>query len=176
MARPASLSLTMPKSSSVVSSIMTSSTYTGRDSPPPVEAKAINGQGMERSIGHTGSIEDQPTSPEFTSLPPFPSSPTSTSRQAREASRGFFSNLKASKSSSKVHHIEPTIRQVSEDVPRNHTADSVSITDPSLSSSVDNTSVAKSEGKHLEIMETIFVVLTSLKTSNPRSTKSPGDL
>ncbi|MCJ1311591.1 hypothetical protein MMC25_005264 [Agyrium rufum] len=56
-----------------------------------------------------------PTSPSFTSLPQFPSSPESTPKHAREPSRSIFANLKAAKSSSKIHTIEPTIRKVRQD-------------------------------------------------------------
>ena len=56
-----------------------------------------------------------PTSPSFTSLPPFPTSPDSAPKHVRDPSKSFFSNLKASKSSSKIQQIEPTIRQVRQD-------------------------------------------------------------
>ena len=56
-----------------------------------------------------------PTSPSFTSLPPFPTSPEATPKHVRDPSKSFFSNLKASKSSSKIQQVEPTIRAVRQD-------------------------------------------------------------
>ena len=121
MARPASLSLAMPMSMSTVSSTMTSPTDDRSESPsPPKRVKAINDGDVVPSNTKRTSNDDQPNSPDFTSLPPFPSSPVDMPRLVRESSRGFFSNLKASKSSNKVNHVEPTIRQVSEDLPRSN--------------------------------------------------------
>lgn len=117
MARPASLSLAVPKSTSAVSSTITSPTDAGSSSSSPRVLLSTNGT-MDQQMGQQLTNEDEPSSPDFTSLPPFPSSPKDTPKHAREPSRGFFSNLKASKSSNKVHHVEPTIRQVSEDTPR----------------------------------------------------------
>ena len=59
-------------------------------------------------------------SPKLTSLPPFPTSPKTAPKHIRDQSRSFFANLKASKSSNKIHAPEPTIRQVSEDSSRGH--------------------------------------------------------
>ena len=53
-----------------------------------------------------------PTSPTFTSLPPYPTSPQHTPKHARDPSRSFFANLKASKSSVKIQSPESTIRKV----------------------------------------------------------------
>lgn len=115
MARPASLSLAVPKTTSAISSTLTSPTDAGSSSSSP---RGVN-PAIDRSAGlpivQQPTKEDQPSSPEITSLPPFPSSPKDTPKHAREPSKGFFSNMKASKSSNKVHHVEPTIRQVSED-------------------------------------------------------------
>ncbi len=118
MPRPASLSLAMPKRTSVISSTITSPTEAGSSSPSPKGTKAANNRGAEASAVTSPSAEDQPHSPDFTSLPPFPSSPKDIAKHSREPPKGFFSNLKASKSSHKVHHAEPTIRQVSEDITR----------------------------------------------------------
>ena len=130
MPRPASLSLATPKSSSAVSSTVTSPTDAGSamSSPASAHANPVPSGGSARhhkaskSIAATfpepQSSEIKPHSPEITSLPPFPSSPKNSTRHPRESSRGFFSNIKASKSSNRVHHVEPTIRQVSEDLPR----------------------------------------------------------
>ncbi|KAL9126522.1 MAG: hypothetical protein Q9217_004446 [Psora testacea] len=130
MPRPASLSLAMPKGTSAVSSTVTSPADAGSGMSSPANTNA-NPVVPGPSAGHhkaskseaTGlsepqSLEIQPTSQEITSLPPFPSSPKNASRHAREPSKGFFSNLKASKSSNKIHHVESTIRQVSEEIPR----------------------------------------------------------
>ena len=56
-----------------------------------------------------------PTSPSFTSLPQFPTEPESAPKHVREPSKSIFANLKASKSSTKIHMIEPTIRRVRQD-------------------------------------------------------------
>ena len=115
MARPASLSLALPKSASPVSNRIISSTDGGSSPSPRHTSNAENPQPLEPH-----SIEDPSNSPDLTSLPPFPSSPKDTSDQVREPSRSFFTNKKASKSSNKVHRIEPTIRHVSEDTARSN--------------------------------------------------------
>ena len=56
-----------------------------------------------------------PRSPSFTSLPQFPPSPGASSKHAREQSKSFFANLKASKSSAKIQPAETTIRKVLQD-------------------------------------------------------------
>ena len=116
--RPASLSLAIPIRSSPASSTITSPTdgasprdlhTSSAENPPPLEPR---------------SLEDPSKSPDLTSLPPFPSSPKDTPTHTREPSKGFFSNMKASKSSNKLHHTEPTIRHVSEDTARSNVASS----------------------------------------------------
>jgi len=119
MARPASLSLAVPKTSSAVSSTLITPIDNGSSSSSPRGAKPTTDGSVGLPIALQSTREDPSSSPDFTSLPPFPSSPKDTSKHAREPSKGFFSNLKASKSSNKVHHVEPTIRQVSEDTPGN---------------------------------------------------------
>ena len=159
MARPASLSLVMPTGPSAVSSTITSPSYTGSDSPSPRVVKSIKNQDIDARNPKQISNGDPPTSPGLTSLPPFPTSPIDTPRHARETSRGFFTNLKASKSSNKVHQVEPTIRQVSEDLPRNdpdaseNTIYSMSKSpgstpDLSLSTSMDTIALENGKGKH----------------------------
>lgn len=59
--------------------------------------------------------EEPPASPGFTSLPPHPTSPTTTLSRGRGLSRPFFSNSKAAKSSSRIIPTEATLRQVTED-------------------------------------------------------------
>ena len=61
------------------------------------------------------ALPKSPTSPTFTSLPPFPPSSSSSSKHTREQSKSFFSNLKASKSSTKIQSAETTIRKVPQD-------------------------------------------------------------
>ncbi|MCJ1400333.1 hypothetical protein MMC11_003538 [Xylographa trunciseda] len=58
------------------------------------------------------TLPTSPTSPTFTSLPPYPHSPQHTPKHARDPSRSFFANLKASKSSIKIQSPESTIRKV----------------------------------------------------------------
>ena len=120
MARPTSLSLTVPKRVSVISSDITSSTDAESNSPPLREANLVSTRSSAFDAPLSPSAEDQTNSPELTSLPPFPSSPKQKPKHAREPSKGFFSNLKASKSSQKVFQVEPTIRQVSEEIPRSN--------------------------------------------------------
>ncbi len=120
MARPTSLSLTVPKRVSAISSDITSPTDAGSGSPPPREANLVSTRSPVFDATQSPSAEDQTNSLEFTSLPPFPSSPKQKPKHAREPSKGFFSNLKASKSSQKVFQVEPTIRQVSEEIPRSN--------------------------------------------------------
>lgn len=119
MARPASLSLAVPKTTSAISSVIASPTDAGSSSSSPRGASPTTERSVRLPIAQQPMKEDQPSSPDITSLPPFPSSPKDTPKHAREPSKGFFSNLKASKSSNKVHHVEPTIRQLSEDTPEN---------------------------------------------------------
>ncbi|MCJ1431818.1 hypothetical protein MMC27_001173 [Xylographa pallens] len=58
------------------------------------------------------TLPASPTSPTFTSLPPYPASPQHTPKHARDPSRSFFANLKASKSSTKIQSPESTIRTI----------------------------------------------------------------
>ena len=121
MARPASLSLTMPKTTSAVSSTVASPTYAGSSTSSLGLAQSVHNEkwkSLESRRQAFNNDQQPPSSPEITSLPPFPSSPRDAPKHTREPSKGFFSNLKASKSSNKVYQIEPTIRQVSEDIPR----------------------------------------------------------
>ncbi len=129
MVRSTSLSLGIPSNPSPISSNVTSPTDPG--SHPSTPGSNTGGRVQEHSIpqsrlNHTElqipssrTVEGPPLSPEFTSLPPFPESPAEFSRGGHESSKGFFANLKASKSSNKVNNVsDPTIRQVSEDVSR----------------------------------------------------------
>ena len=160
MVRPASLTLAVPKSTSPVSSNITSPTDVGSSTPSPRDATAVNKHAAEAPVSHHDADEEEANSPDFTSLPPFPSSPKDIPKHAREPSKGFFSNLKASKSSNKVHHVEPTIRKVSEESPMRNveTRDNQvyrahkgpgSTPDLSHSMSADINSVQGSSGKYL---------------------------
>ena len=118
MVRPASLSLAMPKHVSPVSSTITSPTDGELSSPSPRHLHTNNAENPQPLEPHL--LENQSHSPDLTSLPPFPSSPKDMPNPSREPSRGFFSNMKASKSSNKVFNMEPTIRHVSEDTTRSN--------------------------------------------------------
>lgn len=116
--RPASLSLAMPKQISPVSSTITSPIDGERSLSSPRHLHTSNAENPQPLEPH--SVEDQSNSPNLTSLPPFPSSPKDIPRHSREPSRGFFANMKASKSSNKIFNMEPTIRHVSEDTARSN--------------------------------------------------------
>ena len=129
MVRSTSLSLGIPSNPSPISSNVTSPTDPGSHPSTPGSTSGSRTQDhslpqsrlnyTELQIPPSHTIEDPPLSPEFTSLPPFPDSPDETPRGGHESSKGFFANLKASKSSNKVNNVsEPTIRQVPEDVSR----------------------------------------------------------
>ena len=126
MVRSTSLSLGIPPDPSPISSNVTSPTDPGSRSSTPSGARET----WTQEQSHTQSrldqsqmqlppanvIGDPPLSPELTSLPPFPDSPTEHPRGGQEPSKGFFANLKASKSSNKVNSVlDPSIRQVSDD-------------------------------------------------------------
>jgi hypothetical protein len=119
MTRPASLSLAVPNTTSAVKSTPIPPTDGGSSSSSPRGAHPNSDRQLGLEVAQNPTREDQPSSPEITSLPPFPSSPKDVPKHVREPSKGFFSNLKASKSSNKVHHVEPTIRKVSEDTTGN---------------------------------------------------------
>lgn len=129
MPRTTSLSLAMPSAASPVSSAITSPSVSETTSPSSPSSKRgdlrHDNKESHPNQAHTARLQnlesqsatDAPSSPNFTSLPPFPSSPKVNPRHMREQSKSFFSNLKASKSSNRVHYMEPTIRKVSEDPP-----------------------------------------------------------
>ena len=118
MVRPASLSLAMPKHVSPVSSTITSPIEGEHSSPSPRHFHTSSAENPQSLEPH--SINDQSNSPDLTSMPPFPTSPLDTPNHSREPSRGFFANMKPSKSSSKMFNMEPTIRHVSEDTARSN--------------------------------------------------------
>ena len=165
MAKAQSLSIGIPNTPSPVSSTVTSPTEPRSRSTSPRSPRRRRGssgrmrldtRAQPRSNGEPYSTIDPPGSPDLTSLPEFPSSPKNTPKHLRDQSRSFFSNLKASKSSNKVHTIEPTIRQVSNDAmtskdSRGHEMYSLrknTGSTPDLSKSTfDNASVNTSDGK-----------------------------
>ena len=118
MVRPVSLSLAVPRNASPVTSAITSPTDGEGPSGLPRHLPTSNAENSQPL--KLLSVEEQSNSPDLTSLPPFPSSPKDTPNHAREPSKGFFSNMKASKSSNKVFHMESTIRHVSEDTARSN--------------------------------------------------------
>lgn len=61
-------------------------------------------------------INELSKSPTFTSLPPHPTSPKSTTNHAREPSHSFFANVQASKSSIRIEPADSTIRHVTEEL------------------------------------------------------------
>ena len=127
MAKAQSLSVATPNTLSPVSSAITSPTEPRSRSASP-RAPEYRQDTSERTEADTEtysqansepqSTRDPPGSPNLTSLPPFPSSPKSTPKHLRDQSKSFFANLKASKSSNKVHTMESTIRQVTDDATR----------------------------------------------------------
>lgn len=140
MSKRVSLSLVMPNNKSPISSTITSPSDPGSRSPSPAGQRRAQPQSKTRvqkddsandsanrgtsynsqksGPGSTPVSSAEPRSPTLTSLPQIPPSPKNGSKHAREQSRSFFANLKASKSTNRVHQVEPTIRQVSEDSPR----------------------------------------------------------
>ena len=124
MAKARSLSVATPNTLSPVSSAITSPTEPRSRSISP-RSPAHRQDTPDRAETDTEvyslassepqSTRDPPGSPNLTSLPPFPNSPKSTPKHLRDQSKSFFANLKASKSSNKVHTMDSTIRQVDDD-------------------------------------------------------------
>ena len=128
MPLPISLTLTMPSGASPVSSALTSPTASDTPSsaaPPSPRSGDVHMANKENHPDQTDAhgihlVESPstPLSPEITSLPPFPATSKTTHKHMRDPSKSFFSNLKASKSSNRVHHMEPSVRKVSDEVVR----------------------------------------------------------
>lgn len=125
MVRSTSLSLGITSNTSPISSNVTSPTDPGSRASTPDNRNREQSYSQshlkhtEMQIPPPHTTDEPPLSPEFTSLPPFPESPIGTPRGAQETSKGFFANLKASKSSNKVNSVlDPSIRQVPEDLSR----------------------------------------------------------
>ncbi|KAL8805717.1 MAG: hypothetical protein Q9200_005308 [Gallowayella weberi] len=127
MAKSKSLSLTLPQNASPVSSAITSPSDPGSHKASPNQGQKAHAQdGPQRQVSGTSNnstlLEEtqEPEETNLTSLPSMPSSPNTGPKHGRDHSRSIFANLKAAKSSNKVNRLEPTIRQVSEDTPRNN--------------------------------------------------------
>ena len=166
MAETQSLSVAIPSTSSPISSTITSPTEPrSRSLSPgspahrvelPIRTKP-NTQAYTKVNDEARSTDDHPGSPTLTSLPPFPPSPKGTPKHLRDQSKSFFSNLKASKSSNKVHTMETTIREVPHTSARGdkdfrengiYTLRKNTGSTPDLSKSTfDNTSIDVSDGK-----------------------------
>ena len=124
MPRHTTLQVTIPNSPSAVSSTVTSPTEgeSGVSSPRSITAQQVLPGGTiqqnqsTKGLSYNTSEPQSPlqTSPDITSLPAFPPSPKEGQKSSRDTSKGFFSNLKASKSSNKIQSVEPTIRSVDE--------------------------------------------------------------
>ncbi|KAI4141579.1 MAG: hypothetical protein L6R39_005279 [Caloplaca ligustica] len=115
----------MPQAASPISSAVSTpsepNSRTESPSNPQNEVlqqdEAQNGTSNARDM--SPSLEETTQDPDasaVTSLPSVPSSPKNVPKHG--PSRSLFGNLKAAKSSNKVHKLETTIRQVSEDLPR----------------------------------------------------------
>lgn len=128
MPRHKSLSLALPQGPSPIGSAITTPTDMGSPLELPrtplevdnrldksVDDRKGFAEEMKDTRHERSSGPDVPRSPILTSLPPIPSSPKRTARHGREQSKSFFANLKAAKSSNKVHRLEPTIRKVPDD-------------------------------------------------------------
>lgn len=128
-----SLSLAMPQSASLISSALSSpSELDSRTASPRLPQdgslqRAVRQDGMNatKDTLRLEEVQDLEASA-ITSLPPVPSSPKNAPKHGQ--SRSLFGNLKAAKSSNKVNNLETTIRQVSEDLPR----DNMNVTGASL--------------------------------------------
>ncbi|KAL8719726.1 MAG: hypothetical protein Q9225_003296 [Loekoesia sp. 1 TL-2023] len=118
----------MPQASSPISSVITSPSDPGSRTASPRLNQDIDPLQHKWQSESTGTSETSPSleevrgadAPALTSLPPIPSSPQNAPNHGQQHSRSLFGNLKAAKSSNKVHKLEPTIRQVSEDIPRDN--------------------------------------------------------
>lgn len=136
-----SLSLTMPHTASPIGSTITSPNdfSSGTASPSrtaaSVRTQEVNEQlqwptesnGLHVTSASPEAVQDEETAA-LTSLPSMPASLNASSKHGRDHSRSLFANLKASKSSNKVHKLEATIRQVPEDTSQ----DSTKIDGPTL--------------------------------------------
>ncbi|KAL9012724.1 MAG: hypothetical protein Q9173_002535, partial [Seirophora scorigena] len=116
----------MPQPASPISSTVTSPSETDSQTASPSRMREAEMYQHRVENGEIGTRDDSPSLEEaktrkdsaFTSLPSVPHSPQNVPRHGQ--SRSLFGNLKAAKSSNKVDKLETTIRQVSEDQPRDN--------------------------------------------------------
>ncbi|KAL8949387.1 MAG: hypothetical protein Q9222_004507 [Ikaeria aurantiellina] len=185
----------MPSATTPARSPMISPTDSASRTASPARIREIDTQ---RCRGHeeqdrTNPEEDQDlASPTLTSLPSIPASPQQGPKHGREQSRSLFANFKATKSSNRVHKLEATIRQVSEDTPRDNTrpgeASLYSLqkgsgSTPDLSLSTLNTSSIEAPGADKDkaesiqrpvgpsIMSDTALVTTSMDPNNARKNR-----
>ena len=124
MVKSKSLSLPMPRTVSPVSSSITSPSDPGSRKTSPDRGQKIYAteDGSERhahGIGADSAVVDEDPelgAPPLTSLPSIPPEPKHGPRHGRDHSRSLFANLRAAKSSNKLDNLEPTIRQVPDDI------------------------------------------------------------
>ncbi|KAL8928187.1 MAG: hypothetical protein Q9208_001897 [Pyrenodesmia sp. 3 TL-2023] len=117
----------MPQTSSFISSAPTTPSETNSRTTSPRFPQDGSLQHARTQDGMNGtketslSLEDVQglEASAVTSLPPVPSPPKNAPRHGQ--SRSLFGNLRAAKSSNKVNNLQTTIRQVSEDLPRDNT-------------------------------------------------------
>lgn len=125
------LSLAMPQPASPISSTVTSPSETDSRTASPSRMREAEMYQYRAGNGEIGTRDASPSLEEaktrkgsaFTSLPSVPHSPQNVPRHGQ--SRSLFGNLKAAKSSNKVDKLETTIRQVSEDQPRDNVSSGV---------------------------------------------------
>ena len=128
-AKSESLSLSMPEpilpsSNAPAPSPDAESRTTSPKLDSTIDASQHKWQFESNGVNETSqSLEEiqAPDAPGLTSLPSLPSSPKNPPKHGQQHPRSLFGNLKAAKSSNRVHKLEPTIRQVSEDIPRDDT-------------------------------------------------------
>ncbi|KAL8895160.1 MAG: hypothetical protein Q9192_003803 [Flavoplaca navasiana] len=114
----------MPRTVSPVSSSITSPSDPGSRKTSPDRGQKIcaTEDGSERhahGIGADSAVVDEDPelgAPPLTSLPSIPPEPKHGPRHGRDHSRSLFANLRAAKSSNKLDNLEPTIRQVPDDI------------------------------------------------------------
>ncbi|KAL9597405.1 MAG: hypothetical protein Q9219_005158 [cf. Caloplaca sp. 3 TL-2023] len=114
----------MPQAASPASSAITSPS---ESASPKLEHDVNPSQDNWQSTSNGTSESPQnhaeapsPAEHAVSSNPTIPSSPQRVIKHGQQHSRSLFGNIKAAKSSNKVNKLEPTIRQVSEDIPRDY--------------------------------------------------------
>lgn len=118
----------MPQTASPISSAVSSPSDPGSPTTSPKLEQDLSESRDRWNFVSNGTGEvlqghkepQAPEAPALTSLPSVPSSPGHATKHEPQHSRSLFANLKAAKSSNKVNKLETTIRQVSEDLPRDN--------------------------------------------------------